>query len=47
MGVSHGVIVIQKPGAKGKPDVQIETFCLLPDLARGQDMRHIAAVDTR
>jgi tetratricopeptide (TPR) repeat protein len=45
MGVSRGVVLVQGPSQKGKPDVQIETFCLLPDPSLGQDMRHVAIVE--
>jgi tetratricopeptide (TPR) repeat protein len=45
MGVSRGVVVIQRPSLRGKPNVRIETFCLLPDLMAGKDMRHVAVVE--
>jgi tetratricopeptide (TPR) repeat protein len=49
MGVSRGVVVIQHPASGPKPDVQIETFCLLPEAA-GPDtgnVRHVAVVEGR
>lgn len=45
MGVSRGIVVIQRPAVKGKPRVQIETFSLLPDLKHGKDMRHVAVIE--
>jgi tetratricopeptide (TPR) repeat protein len=43
MGVSRGIVVIQRSSEDGRPDVSIFPFTLLPDIeGNAQDMRHVA-----
>lgn len=43
MGVSRGIVVIQRPSEDGEPDVSVFPFTLLPSLeGNNQDMRHVA-----
>jgi tetratricopeptide (TPR) repeat protein len=43
MGVSRGIVLIQKEDNSGKPQMQIEPFTLLPSVdGSSKDMRHIA-----
>ena len=45
MGVSRGIVIVQRPGGKNAM-VQIEPFTLLPDVAgNSKDMRHIAVFE--
>jgi len=46
MGVSRGIVLIQKEDKSGKPHLQIEPFTLLPAVdGNSKDMRHIAVVE--
>jgi tetratricopeptide (TPR) repeat protein len=43
MGVSRGIVLIQREDKSGKPQIQIEPFTLLPSVdGSSKDMRHIA-----